>query len=114
MTALNLSWNTFANSTGAVERIADGLGKYIADGLRSNSILPTIDLSRCDLVDGGVCILAHTLGSRNARLQKLTVVNNSITSTGVGVLLEAMVQSSHYITISTSSATLLDTMEQIS
>jgi Leucine-rich repeat (LRR) protein len=114
MTALNLPWNTFANSTGAVERFADGLGRCIADGLGSNSMLPKIDLSRCDLVDCGVSILAHTLGSRNARLQKLTVVNNSITSTGVGVLLEAMVRSSHCITISTSSATLLGTREQIS
>jgi hypothetical protein len=47
------------------------------------------------LRDGGVSILAQKLGS--TKLQKLTLDNNSITSTGVSVLLEAMEQSSHHI-----------------
>jgi hypothetical protein len=87
ITTFDLSCNEFGETTGAVERIADGLG--------SNSTLLKIDLSGCDLRDGGVSILAQTLGSRNTTLQKLTLVWNSITSTGVGVLLDAMEQSSH-------------------
>jgi Ran GTPase-activating protein (RanGAP) involved in mRNA processing and transport len=90
MTALNLSWNNFGGTTGAVECIADGLG--------SNSTLLKIDLSGCALEDGGVSTLAQTLGSRNTTLQKLNLGNNTITSTGIGVLLEAMEQSSHHIT----------------
>jgi hypothetical protein len=37
MTVLDLSWNQFGDTTGAVERIADGLG--------SNSTLLKIDLT---------------------------------------------------------------------
>jgi Ran GTPase-activating protein (RanGAP) involved in mRNA processing and transport len=87
---LVLSWNNFGRTTGAVECIADGLG--------SNSTLLKIDLSSWYLGDGGISILAQTLGSRNMTLQKLTLYNNSITSTGVGVLLETMEQNSHHIT----------------
>jgi hypothetical protein len=90
MTALDLHGNAFAQTAGAVECIADGLG--------SNSTLLKIDLSWCALRDGGVSILAQTLGSRNTTLQKLTLESNSITSMGVGVLLETMEQSSHHIT----------------
>jgi Leucine-rich repeat (LRR) protein len=49
-----------------------------------------LDLSCCALRDGGVTTLLQTLGSRNTTLQKLTLDNNDITSTGVGVLLERM------------------------
>jgi Ran GTPase-activating protein (RanGAP) involved in mRNA processing and transport len=80
MTALDLSANELGETTGAVERIADGLG--------SNSTLLKIDLSNCALRDNGVSILTQTLGSRNTTLQKLTLDYNSITSTGVGVLLD--------------------------
>jgi hypothetical protein len=88
-TALDLSFNQFGETTGAVECIADGLG--------SNSTLLKIDLTGCALGDDGVSILAQNLGSRNTTLQKLILENNSITSTGVGVFLEAMEQSSHHI-----------------
>jgi Ran GTPase-activating protein (RanGAP) involved in mRNA processing and transport len=86
MTTLDLYGNTFGYSTGAVDCFADGLG--------SNSTLLKIDLSNCALGDGGVSTLAQTLGSRNTTLQKLTI-ENTITSTGVGALLEAMEQSHH-------------------
>jgi Ran GTPase-activating protein (RanGAP) involved in mRNA processing and transport len=87
MTTLNLSGNLFGLTNGTVECIADGLGL--------NSTLLKLDLTRCVLGDGGVSILAQTLGSRNATLQKLTLEGNCITSTGVGALLEAMEHSSH-------------------
>jgi hypothetical protein len=87
MTAVDLSYNRFGVTAGAVELIADGLG--------SNSTLLKIDLTCCALGDVGISTLAQTLGSRNTTLQKLTLSENSITSTGVGVLLEAMKQSLH-------------------
>jgi Ran GTPase-activating protein (RanGAP) involved in mRNA processing and transport len=90
VTSLDLSWNYIGDTTGAFERIADGLG--------SNSTLLKIDLSNCALRDEGVSILAQTLGYRNTALQRLALDNNSITSTGVGVLLETMEQNSHHIT----------------
>jgi Ran GTPase-activating protein (RanGAP) involved in mRNA processing and transport len=90
MTALNLSWSNFGETTGAAECIADGLG--------SNSTLLKIDLSGCALGDGDVSTLAQRLVSQNTTLRKLTLSHNSITSTGVGVLLEAMEHSRHHIT----------------
>jgi hypothetical protein len=87
---LDLSGNEFGTTTGAVECIAEGLG--------SNSTLPKIDLSSCDFEDKGVSILAQTLGSRHTTLQELSLGQNSITSTSVGVLLEMMEQVSHHIT----------------
>jgi Ran GTPase-activating protein (RanGAP) involved in mRNA processing and transport len=53
------------------------------------------NLSRCALGDGGLSALAQALGSRNVTLQKLTLHFSSITSTGVGVLLETTEQNSH-------------------
>jgi Ran GTPase-activating protein (RanGAP) involved in mRNA processing and transport len=91
ITTLDLSGNEgLGESTGAVDRIADGLG--------SNSTLLKINLSICHLEDEDASMLAQTLGSRNTTLQKLTLAYNAITSTGVGVLLEAMGQGSHHIT----------------
>jgi Ran GTPase-activating protein (RanGAP) involved in mRNA processing and transport len=90
ITTLGLCRNGFGHTNGAVERIADGLG--------SNSTLTKIDLTCCELGDGGVSILTQTLGSRNTTLQKLALGDNSITSTGVGMLLEMMEQSSNSIT----------------
>jgi Ran GTPase-activating protein (RanGAP) involved in mRNA processing and transport len=90
ITTLDLSWNTFGETTGAV--------KSIADGLDSNSRLLKINLSSCRLRDDGVCILMQTLGSRNTTLQKLSLGGNSITSTGVGLLLGTMEQNSQLIT----------------
>jgi hypothetical protein len=90
ITALDLSGNAFGETTGAVECIADGLG--------SNSTLLKIDLSSCCLGDGGVSVLAQTIGSRNTPLQKLALGYNSISSTGVDVLLQTMEQNSHHIT----------------
>jgi Ran GTPase-activating protein (RanGAP) involved in mRNA processing and transport len=90
MTAIDLSGNNFS---------AGGVVACIAEGLGNNSTLLKIDLSRCHLGDEGVSILAQTLGSRSTTLQKLALKKyNSITSTGVGVLLEMMEQSSHHIT----------------
>jgi Ran GTPase-activating protein (RanGAP) involved in mRNA processing and transport len=90
ITSLDLSYNTFGQTTGAVECIADGLG--------SNSSLMKIDLSSCQLESGGVSILAQTLGSRNTTLKKLTLDNNFIRFAGAGVLVETMEQSSQRIT----------------
>jgi Ran GTPase-activating protein (RanGAP) involved in mRNA processing and transport len=87
MTTLDLSWNHFGGTTGAVECIADGLG--------SNSTLLKIDLSSCALGDVGISTLVQTLGSRNTTLQKFILCWNAITSMGVGVLLETMEQSHH-------------------
>jgi hypothetical protein len=91
MTTLDLSWNAlFGYATGAAECFRDGLG--------SNSTLLKINLSSCTLRDDHVSIIAQNLGSRNTTLQKLTLGNNFITSTGVGVLLETMEQNSYNIT----------------
>jgi Ran GTPase-activating protein (RanGAP) involved in mRNA processing and transport len=87
ITTLDFSGNKFGETTGAVDCIADGLG--------SNSTLVNIDLSSCDLGDGGVSTLAQTFSSRSSTLQKLTLQYNSITSTGVGVLLDTMERSCH-------------------
>jgi Leucine-rich repeat (LRR) protein len=89
MTALNLSRNSFGRTPGAVDCIAEGLG--------SNLTLLKIDLAYCVLGDDGVSTLARNLFSRNTTLQKLTLKYNSITSTGVGVLLD-MMEHSFYIT----------------
>jgi Ran GTPase-activating protein (RanGAP) involved in mRNA processing and transport len=89
ITTLDLSGNNFGRIVGAVECIADGLG--------SNSTLLKINLSSCDLGDGGVSTLAQKLGFQNTTLQKLALGWNSITSTGVGMLFETMEQSSHHI-----------------
>jgi Ran GTPase-activating protein (RanGAP) involved in mRNA processing and transport len=100
MTALVLSGNNFGRTAGAVKCIADGLGSKLT--------LPKIGLSACALRDNDVSMLAQTLGSRNTTLQKLELANifcsstglvdNIITSTGVGVLLATMEQNSHRIT----------------
>jgi Ran GTPase-activating protein (RanGAP) involved in mRNA processing and transport len=87
ITTIDLSGNTFGYTTGAVDCIAEGLG--------DNSTLLNIDLSSCYLRDGGVSTLAHTLGSRSTTLQKLTLGNNYIRATGVGVLLETMEHGCH-------------------
>jgi Ran GTPase-activating protein (RanGAP) involved in mRNA processing and transport len=90
ITTLDLSRNTFGRTTADV--------RGIAGGLVSNLTLLKIDLSSCALADNGVSILAQSLGSRNTKLQKLTLGWNYITSKGVGVLLEAMEQSHPHIT----------------
>jgi Ran GTPase-activating protein (RanGAP) involved in mRNA processing and transport len=91
ITTLVLSRNPFGNrfgqTTGAVECIADGLG--------SNSTLLKIKLFDCCLRDECVSIMAQSIGARNVRLEKLALGGNFMTSTGVGVLLEAMEQSHH-------------------
>jgi hypothetical protein len=90
ITTLNLSRTLFERIVGAFDCIAEGLG--------SNSTLLNIDLSSCDLRDGSVSTLARNLAYRNTTLQKLNLKENSITSTGVGVLLETMEQNSNRIT----------------
>jgi Ran GTPase-activating protein (RanGAP) involved in mRNA processing and transport len=90
MTTLGFSDNMIGQRTGAVECIAEGLG--------SNSTLLKINLSDCALGDVGVLTLAQSFGARNTTLQTLVLGGNSITSAGVGVLLDTMEQSSHYIT----------------
>jgi Ran GTPase-activating protein (RanGAP) involved in mRNA processing and transport len=90
MTALDLSGSLFGLAIGSFE--------CIANGLSMNSTLLEIDLSDCALGDGGVSILAQTLGYRNTTLQKLKLGSNSITSAGVGVLLDTMEQNSCHIT----------------
>jgi hypothetical protein len=87
MTALDLGGNRFGLTAGAFD--------YIADGLGSNSTLLKIDLSYCHLRDNGVSALAQTLGSRNTTLQNLVLGYNSITSAGVGLLLETMEYNCH-------------------
>jgi Ran GTPase-activating protein (RanGAP) involved in mRNA processing and transport len=82
ITTLDLSGNKFGQTAGAVKCIAEGLG--------SNSTILKINLSRCYLGDGGVSTLARSLSSRDTTLQKLALDNNTITSTGVGALLETM------------------------
>jgi Leucine-rich repeat (LRR) protein len=86
ITILNLSENEFGRTRGAVDCIADGLG--------SNSVLRKVNLSDCCLGDDGVSTLAQTLGSRNTTLH-LILCWNAITSTGMGVLFEAMERSPH-------------------
>jgi Ran GTPase-activating protein (RanGAP) involved in mRNA processing and transport len=81
-----LTGNRFGQTAGAVECIANGLG--------SSSTLLKIKLSWCSLRDDDVSSLARNLGSRNTTLQKLTLDNNFITSTGVGVLLKTTEQAS--------------------
>jgi Ran GTPase-activating protein (RanGAP) involved in mRNA processing and transport len=66
ITTLDLSGNTFGRTPGAVDCIAEGLG--------SNLTLLKIDLSRCDLGDDDVSILAQTLGSGKTTIQKLALV----------------------------------------
>jgi Ran GTPase-activating protein (RanGAP) involved in mRNA processing and transport len=90
MTALDLSYNRFGLTIGAVA--------CIADGLDSNSTLLKIDLSMCALGDVGVSTLAQTLGSWNTTLHKLSLLHNFTTSTGVGVLHETTERNSHHIT----------------
>jgi hypothetical protein len=90
ITTLDLSGNTFGETTGAVDCIAEGLG--------SSQTLLKINLSRCDLGDVDVSTLGQTLGSRNTTLQKLSLGANSSTSASVGVLLDTMAQNSHHIT----------------
>jgi Ran GTPase-activating protein (RanGAP) involved in mRNA processing and transport len=82
ITTLDLSGIPFGGFAGPVD--------YIAERLGSNSKLLKIDLTKCALTDAHVSILAQTLGSRNTTLQKLRLGGNSITSTGVGVLLETI------------------------
>jgi Ran GTPase-activating protein (RanGAP) involved in mRNA processing and transport len=90
ITTLDLSGNHFGRVLGAVECIGDGLG--------SNSTLLKIDLSQCRLRDDDVSTLAQKLVSQNKTLQKLALGWNSITSTGVGMLLETMEQNNNSIT----------------
>ena len=59
--------------------------------------LKKINLSSFHLSNAGVSILAQTLGSRNTTPQKLTLKIYPIKPSGIGVLLEAMEQSSHCI-----------------
>jgi Ran GTPase-activating protein (RanGAP) involved in mRNA processing and transport len=84
ITSLVLTGNEFGRTTGAVE--------CIADGVSSNSTVLKIDLSRCILRDGGVSILARSLGSRNITLHKLALSTHYITSAGVAVLLDEAMQ----------------------
>jgi hypothetical protein len=79
---LNVSGNKFGQTAGATD--------CIVEGLSGNSTLLKIHLSSCDLRDGGVFTLAQMLGYQHTTLQKLTLDNNTITSTGVCVLLETM------------------------
>jgi Ran GTPase-activating protein (RanGAP) involved in mRNA processing and transport len=90
ITALDVSRNPFGRILGAVKCIAEGMG--------SNSTVLRLNLSNCRLGDDGLSILAQNLVSQNTTLKKLYLDNNWITSTGVGMLLETMEQSSHHIT----------------
>jgi Ran GTPase-activating protein (RanGAP) involved in mRNA processing and transport len=88
ITTLDLSNNRFGLTPDSVECIANGLG--------SNSTLLKIDLSGCSLYNDNIPYLAQTLGSQNTTLQKLILARNSITSRGVGVLLEAFEHSNNH------------------
>jgi Ran GTPase-activating protein (RanGAP) involved in mRNA processing and transport len=104
ITALDLSRNTFGQIHGAVDCIAEGLCR--------NRTLLKIDLSSCDLRDGGVSSLAKTIFKRYTALHKLTLRLNAITSKGARVLLKTMEQSSHHVKNSTWGKTLLGIREQ--
>jgi hypothetical protein len=73
MATLCSSGNEFGRRVPAADCIAEGLG--------SNSTILKIDLTRCDLEDGDVSILAQTLGAWSTTLPKLTLAENFITST---------------------------------
>jgi Ran GTPase-activating protein (RanGAP) involved in mRNA processing and transport len=87
ITILDLSGNNFGETTGTVD--------YIAKGLGSNSMLLEIDISNCAFKDAHLSTLARNIGSRNTTLHKLSLKDNFITSTGVGVLLDTTEQNSH-------------------
>jgi hypothetical protein len=106
MTALDLSGNNFGRTTGAVECIADGLG--------SNSTLLKINLSGCRLRDGGVSIMAQTLGSRNTTLQKVTLEIISLHLRVLVCFSKRWIRAATTSRISSSSTTLLGTREQVS
>lgn len=72
--------NSFGRSPSAV--------RYLAQGLRENKSLHSIDLSHCSLGDQGVSVLANGLGTANKTLKDLFVSDNQITATGLGVLLD--------------------------
>jgi Ran GTPase-activating protein (RanGAP) involved in mRNA processing and transport len=91
ITSLDLSGNKFGYTAGAVD--------CIAEGLSGNSTLLEIHFSCCELWDAGAFTLAEKLGSqKSTTLQKLTLDNNTITSTGLRVLLETMAHRSKRIT----------------
>jgi Ran GTPase-activating protein (RanGAP) involved in mRNA processing and transport len=80
LTVLWIQKNSFGSSPSAV--------RCIAQGLRENKSLHSIDLSHCMLGDRGVSVLANGLGSSNKTLKDLFVSDNQITATGLGELLE--------------------------
>jgi Ran GTPase-activating protein (RanGAP) involved in mRNA processing and transport len=80
LTVLWLQKNPFGRSPSAV--------RCIAQGLRENKSLRSIDLSHCRLGDQGVSVLANGLGSSNKTLKDLFVSDNQITANGLAVLLD--------------------------
>jgi Ran GTPase-activating protein (RanGAP) involved in mRNA processing and transport len=80
LAVLRLKKNRFGCSPSAV--------RCIAEGLRENKSLRSIDLSHCRLGDQGVSVLANGLGTSNKTLKDLFVSDNQITATGLGVLLD--------------------------
>jgi Ran GTPase-activating protein (RanGAP) involved in mRNA processing and transport len=90
LTKLDLSSNSFSETPGAVQ--------CIAEGLSINTTLLDIDFTECPLGDQGVSSLAQGLSSRNSRPQKLTLTNNGITSAGVRTFINAMMEYDSRIT----------------
>jgi Ran GTPase-activating protein (RanGAP) involved in mRNA processing and transport len=84
LTSLTIEDIPFGSTMGAVE--------CIAQGIRGSRWLQTIDLSNCMLGDRGISALANGLGSCNKTLQTLFLCSNQITSTGLEVLLDLMVE----------------------
>jgi Ran GTPase-activating protein (RanGAP) involved in mRNA processing and transport len=80
ITSLCIALNAFGRNTAAV--------RSIAEGVRSNTTLQQLDLSRCGLDDQGILLLADALVTRNATLLELDLCNNQITSLGVRALVD--------------------------
>jgi Ran GTPase-activating protein (RanGAP) involved in mRNA processing and transport len=62
--------------------------RSIADGVRSNTTLKQLDLSRCGLDDQGISVLADALANRNDSIVELDLSCNEITSVGIRALVE--------------------------
>jgi hypothetical protein len=86
LTRMDIDRNSIGKSVGS-----------IADGLRINTKLQDVDLSGSMLGDVGVEVLARGL-CHNSTIQTLALCDNGITATGVGVLVNLLVDCNSGIT----------------
>jgi Ran GTPase-activating protein (RanGAP) involved in mRNA processing and transport len=80
ITSLSIAHNAFGRNAAAVQSIAEGV--------RSNTTLQKLYLSRCGLDDQGISVLGNAFAIRNASLLELDLSNNEITSLGVRALVD--------------------------